>query len=511
MSMYAARALGYVARRYPKQTMRALSYVPRVIAGAQTAYQGYQAGKAVYRGGKRLQNTLKSVLRLRGGGNPVVKSVAPKRGRPKGTKNKTKTNKSGRTKKYNYNTIGLAKGFFPNNEEKQVYDKTYNIKGSVKINEFGGTLTANSTNALYLCHSIPSTEICYAWSRAIVKELMRQANRDITNWDEQPYINNRAGTSTVFRITTTFISNPGVNSPAEIPSEVVFTPLNSLTYFEIARDYFDQLRAGIGSGDQPKELYNIVMYSIVNSNPVHYEQVASINLKQAKFRFCVDSMLTVQNRSLAEATTIGEAASERDDITNIDAVPLRGKVYKRPGSWRNYLDVAVKPSQGAGALGSQVSTLTWQKKQVADNETGIIQFTSQDNATGHLKKPPPGYVLGFKNDSPIIMNPGEVWNDKFKFECVLSTDTFTRKFNYVIGNSAANTTQSQRVEFGYISGIGLEKMLDSLRSSGAPLNLAYQLTQKIKCLMEYKKRTVSNPIVNDTSSPISSVTDKPSG
>lgn len=494
------RGLQYVASRYPKQTLRALSYVPRVIAGAQTAYTGYQTGKQVYNTGKKIVQV-------------AQKYIPKKRGRPLGAKNKSKQQqvlenrslavpKNVRTKKYKYRTSGTYMGQLPKLNVKQNFDKRFNLKGSVKINEYGGSLTANSTNALYLAHSVPATELCESVFRAIVKELFRQARRDITNWTDTPDLGQNQ------TILIRYINNPATNNPSETGSEISYIiPANTI-YSDIAKGLFDQWRTTSGAGDQPKELLNAVLYS-TNVSPTASQMLGQINLKQVNFVFGFKSTLTVQNRSLSEESSPGEAVAERDDFTNIDNVPLKGKVYSRIKSWRNYLDVSLRTG-GANANASSTAVLAFTKKLVADNITGIIQFTSADNAGAHLKKPPPAYVLGFNSEKNIVMNPGEIWTDVLTFDATLGSDTFMRKFQYVMGNAVANPTQSQRIEFGKIQGIGLEKSLDSLRSSGAPLNLAYQLTQKISCMMKLKKRVASNPIINDTTTAIQYLTDKPS-
>lgn len=402
-------------------------------------------------------------------------------------------------KRFVFNTTGVPQGIVSAPNKKLHYDKRFNLYGSMKINEFGGVLTANSTNAVYINHGIANEEVVIAFWRAIVKECFRQMKNDIKSWDDVSDFTNTAST-TQLQFRFKYTRQPSQN--ANTVTFLDYTPAASLTYAQLAEAMSDYFRDNSGSGAEPRELIQVQLFGLARNSgdtATYYDSLAIIHCKQVLLEFKYVSNLTIMNRTLAEVATVGEGATTRDATTDINNVPLIGKVYSGATSWRNYIDVDMK-TNAAG---------NFAKKLVCDDDTGLMQFESSANGSGVLKKPPPGYILGFKSDKRIIVKPGDIVTNKMVFTCQMSIAKFFVKFQQILGNSSVSTTESCRTEFGHIQGFGLEKMLDTDRSSGSPISLGYQLTQKIGCLIKYKSRTASLPIVNDTSTAISYSTDKP--
>lgn len=479
------------ARYLPSGAYRMVGRASPYIGAAFAAYDAYDTGRKLY--------------------NSIKPASKPK-GRPKGSKNKppSYTSPSGRksrTKSKSITTTSSIKRF-KTPKGKRKYNLTYNMKGSVKVNEFGGTLSASATQAIYLGHGIASNEILRSVFRAIIKEVMRQRKTDIQNWNDYIEFGNLSATdagSLQLSFDLSYIDLPAQNNTI---STMNYRPTNNITYAQLADEFLNYWKDLSGSSSaQPKEwlTLNVTMAARnPNDNNVSYIPLATIHLKKCKFDIDFKSVLKVQNRTLSEASFVGEGASERDDITNIDNVPLQGKLYRMAKKWGNYIDVQLRPGTVQGAV-----DMAFTKRLTAQSETGIVQFESSTNDPAHLKKPPKGYYLGFKNEVNVICMPAQIRTDKLSFKTSISLDKLLIKFQYILNNSSTFPNQSARVEFGQMSLLGLEKMLDANRSSGSDINLAYQITQTYKCALNYIKNTPSATIINNTDTPVSYSTDKP--
>jgi len=474
----AARSISSaVSRSAARSASRSSPYVAAAVGAAELGYEAYKAYKSYTKTKTKNKTKKKSYTKIKSDGKPMVRF------------NTTAT------------YVGKTSKLYPKN-----YNKYYNLHGSVKINEFGGSVLATATNAVYLCHGIATDEVVQSFWRAIVKELFRQRRDDIKNWSDKIDIGNTSATKQL-RIDIRYVNKPSTSADPVV-GLLSFEPLPDISYETLSKDLYVFWQTGQGTGSEPKEILSIVMLgqsANVGNTGTYYDVLAKIHMKQVRFSFNIKSSIMVQNRTLAEISKASEDASERDNALDIENVPLIGRQYSRCKSWRNYLDVDVRT--GTEAPGNAGTTFA--KKLNADSMTGVIQFESSANASSMLKKPPPGYILGFKSDKKLLIQPGTIISDKWTFNTSLSTASFMLKFQHILGNSAVNTTKSARVDFGFIQGVGLEKLLDSMRSSGSPINLAYQVTQTYKCALIYNKHVASNPIVNDTSNVMSYSTDQP--
>ena len=337
---------------------------------------------------------------------------------------------------------------------------------------------------------------------------MRQRKTDVVNWND--YVAWGTTTSGSYNNSQVQLVLSYNNSPAtgNTLSQLFYNSPTNVTYAQLSDAFMDYWKDNSGAGAQPKEWISLEMYQTVRNdidNAVANIVLATIQLKKVKFNISFKSVLNVQNRTLAEASYNDEPAYNRDETTNIDNVPLSGKVYRMAKKWGNYIDVQLRPGSIQGAV-----DMDFAKRLTADSETGIVQFESSTNDPAHLKKPPKCYFLGFKNDVNVILQPSTIKSDVLKFRTTISLDKLLIKFASVLGNSSVNLNQSCRVEFGHMSLLGLEKLLDANRNTGSPINLGYQLTQTYSCSLTYAKSTPSATIINNTSTPISYSTDRPS-
>lgn len=468
------------------------------------------ASSAVYEGAQRYLGKLSPSDMLNEGfkkgkarAKKIIKEYGPKSsggrqgpGRPPGSKNKPKKSKT----RYSTTTTSVKKVNAPN--KAKVYDREYNMKGSVKVNESGGILTAAATHAVYLNHGTPVQEVLSSFWRAIVKELCRQARYDIKNWSDIPEWTNTV-TQVGVNIRILYVNTPSDSSTTV--NALTYTPSSGLSFEGIANGLRDYFALNAPAGSQPKELVALHLYSELRNSAntgTHVLLLSQIDAKQVLLQFRIKSTLRLQNRTLAEADA-GETTLDRDAITDIDNQPLIGRLYSSPGQWRNFLDVDLRSLTNPTGTGNLFA-----KKLVCDDTTGICQFESSTNAPSYLKKPPPGYMLGYKADKKCKIMPGQIMTTGSDFTASMSIASFFVRFAPLIGLAPASTLKSTRVNFGTIQGVGFEKMLDSLRSSGSPISLGYQITQSIMCMLTYKKHIASNPIISDSVSSIAYATDK---
>lgn len=386
-----------------------------------------------------------------------------------------------------------------------IYDKDFNMKGSVKINENGGTITTNGTGTVYLHHGVASQEFIRSIWRAVIKRIFVKQGCDIRNWNDTP---NQAGSG--LGVDVHYFPDPSQNINNRF--KVSYTFPNS-PYSVIADGLMNYVRDNtVYGGDEIiAEFDSIYVYNVVRDSAgtgTAVLPVDIIDLKQVLFDIKVKSDLCVMNRTLAEPNG-EEADQDRDDITNIDVVPLKGKVYSGCSTWRNYIELNTRTlSESAG--GDNI----FAKKLVADPQTGLCQWTSDPTVAANngqlLGIPARGYVLGYKADKSVYIQPGGMSKNSFTFITRMSFNKIVGLFPQHFSMVSTNTrVEGMRRKFGFIQGYGLEKYLDANRSAGSPINVAYQIKQTYCASLLFAKKIASNPIQYVASTPISYTTDKP--
>lgn len=441
---------------------------------------------------------------------PKNKPKSNYKGKAKGknyTSTSTQTAKTAAKKKRLYYTRASEVKKDSAGPNPTFYDKEYNMKGSVKINEHGGSISSNGTGSIYIHHAVASTEVIRSVYRAIIKRIFIKRGIDIRNWDEIP-----SGSGSGLTCTIYYYATPSQNSNARL-SMTWAVPTNQ-AFSTLADSLMNFVRNNTSINVQE---INIEFDSIYVANTLRNSTdtgsvdvpIDMIDLKNMNFDIKVKSELVVMNRTLAEPNA-GDTTQDRDDTTNIDVVPLKGKVYSGCDSWRNFIDLQTR-AQAAAAYSLDFD---FAKKLVADPVTGLIQWVSQPGIVGNngqlLGVPPKGYILGYKADKGVFIRPGGISKNTFTFVTTMSFNKivhlFPQHFTVVSTNS---NVEGMRRKFGFIQGYGLEKYLDANRAAGAEINIAYQIKQTYCCLQRHAKRVPSNPIQFISQTPINYVTDKP--
>lgn len=333
----------------------------------------------------------------------------------------------------------------------------YNVKGSVIKIENGGVHDVSTINANYIGHSIATNQVWRSVTRAIVKALYIQAGITFTNWnDGAPYSG---------KIGTYYVSNP---SSATSISGFETTVTSGDTYIAIA----DALLASWRSAFSGSIYHEFVRFYLTDESNTVSVQVAQIMAKHFYIDFSMSSRLAVQNRTLSQSG---------DDVdTDITNNPLIGKVYGVTKHWANYIEPNDRTS------GDMVG------KFVADANNGTLLIKSSDTNSLQMKKPPPAWFFGMKKETKIVCKPGEILNNYLTFKANMSLNTFAKKLMVTIADSSTKNS-----EFGTVQMFGLEKLLDSQRTSGSgtTISLGYEINQTYSASGIYKKYVPSSPIL----------------
>lgn len=491
------------------------SVAKKILTGAYYAKKGYDVYQASQPYLKIAKKGAKKAVK-------AVKAVKVQTAKPK-TKTRTvgtTTNKVGRPRKT------PAPPFMPRDRRRRVtragevyrhqvpntpmkYDKEYNKKGSVKYNEFGGEIEGNGTSTVYLNHTIAQKEFINSVYRAIIKWAYRWRGDDIRNWNEAP---SSSGLQTSMSI---YYYNQGSQNTNNRQFIVFNLPTVSRTYAQIAQDLevFVRNNTVVPLLEDRLEFDSIYLFNRLRNGANTGEvevPVCILDLKNTTFDVKIKSELRVINRTLAEPNA-GDTHQDRDDITNIDIVPLKGKVYSNCGSWRNYIELNTRALQSTGIP----IDFNFNKKLVGDPDTGIVQWVSSPTSSSNngelLSVPPRAYLLGYKSESKVFIKPGDMSKNTFIFTTKMSFNKIVNEFaSFFTVQNLNENVKGMRRSFGFIQGYALEKYLDANRASGSNIQLGYQLKQTYACALNVPKKYASNPILNITQTPISYGTDKPS-
>jgi len=359
--------------------------------------------------------------------------------------------------KAKYNTTGAAvSGVKAQNKKKP---DNYAVRGSIIRTENGGVSSATTLQSLYLGHGLAIQQVARGVCRAIVKQLFSQAGVTFSNWSDGAAFGGKIGVY--------YVENPAITTPSLGGFELTFATSDS--YLTIAANLLSQL---ITSWVQGYDYELQRLYLVDTSNTVAMT-VAQMMAKQIDLDIFFKSRLAIQNRTLSQA---GDA-----DVNDVDNNPLVGKVYGSPLTWTN----TVIPKDRT--TGNMANSYT------AGRETGVITVKSIDTNTTALQKPPPCWFFNFKKESKLIVQPGNITNNYLSWEVKgIKFNTLFKK----MGNAFTSNTE-MAVDFGSVALLGVEKMLDPLRSSGSggSISVGYEINQEYHIACNYKKFVPSTPIL----------------
>lgn len=365
-----------------------------------------------------------------------------------------------------YMTTGsISKRYKAKKVSKKKLKKQMNFakNGSSKTVENGGTYTVGGQETMYIGHGPAVAEVWDAALRAVMKELMKQAKLHIDHWDEAvefpPVVDS-------LKILYTFIANPAVSSATVDGTISIVSPD---TYQDVNTKLKNAIAASIGASYGAEFVY-FRLYQ-TDAASADSTQLAKINVKDFMLRYEFKSYMRLQNQTLANTL------SDDLDAMNVANNPIIGKLYEGTMRLNGFRWSTSRPLPMANTF-------------IADKASGIIKAKSSTDVTTILAKPPPGWWFGTKKVRTVKENPGAVFENRIYTKQSISFNRLVQELQTFV-----NDATHQLMKFGQCSMFGLEKMLDSGRSTGEDIKIGYELAQTYNCAGKYTERVKSAPII----------------
>lgn len=397
---------------------------------------------------------------------PVIKYIASKKKAQAKTRTNVITVSRPKRTKPQYKTLGYSAGSFPKPKNRNV-NQTFNRNGSVKQNEYGGTVS--DAHALYIGHSTcASTEVAKSLCRAIIRKLFFMRGTDLNNWTDN--IPNQ-GTLT-WSLDFTYRKNPATTTALSS-----FNLALSGTFSDCADSLFTKLQADLVAGDIIEPQVIRLFTQNIGGGGGQYIVDAEMMCQQIQIEFDIHSKLTIQNTTLAGS---GTTDPSDEDSENIENNPVKGYIYSQNSEWLN--GFRYKNPTASGTL----------PVFIADDLSGAILAESDQLSITTLRKPPPvPWPFGAKKIAKITLQPGAIKVTKLHFNAKMNLATAFSKLSQIF---AAST--DVQIPFGNAMLLGFEKQLDSRSGSGRDVRLSYQIDQTIRSCLHYRAKNLSSTIVN---------------
>lgn len=358
-----------------------------------------------------------------------------------------------------YRTSGrIGKRYHGRRQRRNTY---YYTMGSVKTIENGGTHNVGGQNTIYLGHGPAVREVWDSVTRAVVKLLMKQAKRNIDNWDEG--VDFTPGFTDTLRILFTYKDNPALSQALVDHS---FDVVAGDTYHGVAVKLENAI-ATTFANDYPKEIVFFRIYHInANNESIPLGKVLA---KDLTLKFNFRSRIAIQNRTLALTGT------DDHDADNVANNPLVGKLYVSKKRLNAFKFKVARPNLAV--------------PYVADAFTGLIKTDSTLSLPNQSVKPPPYWFFDSTHGKKVKENPGEIFSHVINYSQSMKLNNVLAQFRHVANNGTLT-----EVKFGHVAMFGLEKMLDSGRALGENISLAYEINQRYSCAYSYRPHVASAPI-----------------
>jgi len=366
------------------------------------------------------------------------------------------------TKTYRYNTTSSGIGKFPKKKPVSSTDDYAKYGSEIQV-ENRGVITSIET--AYLGHSTnPYRRIFQSVCRAIVKQLFRQNDLDILDWSQFP---NSSDPQTYFIVFRYYVSQTATTTAA---ISINF-PSNSTSYSAIALLLSNALEAGTFAS--PIIVKEVSLNRGTTSNQT---SVVTLHLQEFMLDFDISSKLTVQNRTLAG--DLATPDNEDDNAESISNNPLKCRIYHT--NLGNGFQEVYKPTTIPGTYVSFV----------AQPSTGFITGNWLNNPTALTKLPYSSFFKRTTSQATSILHPGQIKTSYITYKRSMYLQTFMNLFQYSVSNDS--DVLPLPINFGNAELIGFEKVLQSAGEN--PINISYEINQKIKCKARYTKNIKSTPI-----------------
>jgi len=442
----------------------------RANSALRTGYKLYKGGKFAYDAYNRIVQRVPKRPRANSDPGPAppskkrsyqrtgkaMTSYVPRRG-PSGPY-------AGRFKKYKKRRI----------IRKNKYKKISLRNAFVYKLERGSVETASNNHTVYLGHGVACQTLWQCAITNLVKNLFTKAGIDISNMSDPIRLalqRNLDSTIDRVRISFTFKDDPQNINFSNGSVDLDTAAAGNFSFSYLAADLRIDIAATVATtvADFGEIIFgSFKLYFISNlSSEANIIPVASIDMETYHVDMSVYSSMVIQNRSLNASGT------SSTDVNN--ANPVVGKHYMSNKKWCNGFDLYRSTITTLGATNIPLYT---------DSFTGIIATSSDATQPEILQKPPPPYVLGVKNSTSVLMQPGAIKKLTLNWKCSMKFNTLAQKLNKCV--DATGITGPAKFEIGFAEMVAIEQFLND-RTVVVPVVLGWELNQTYTVAGRYKR------------------------
>jgi len=438
---------------------RSFSGLARSVAGyARSAYRAYRqhpyayraAAKAGHQTGRAIAKHYRSALKRP---NPSSRASVKKRVRF------TVPNK--------YRTNGKYVGRFGRPKPLKSGDDGALNGGFVNTSEITGTVS--DVNCVYVGHSVMSgneviENICYSLLRKLYKKGLQF---NVTNIQEDlPDLGVGGYTLRIERelmdATNTIQQFDYVPSGTITIQLIVGCALAGIspawvTLLDVFKDYAS------GNSASTVNLYCPTKLSLLRT--ANFDVLARINLKEEIVHVKVESLLKVQNRTLA-----ADASADATDVSNN---PLQGRLYQF--------------GTGCPMTAVDYAPLI---NSIPDFTGAITVKSSTFSKTGFYEPPLPKMFVNCVGSTGVRIEPGAIKVDKLYYTTSGSLLKFLIGMGYGIGPLGAVSTLNRQMKLkGKCAMLALEDVINV--NAAQDISIAYEINRKIGVYCSTMKPAVS--------------------
>lgn len=219
------------------------------------------------------------------------------------------------------------------------------------------------------------------------------------------------------------------------------------TYRLLAEKFWNAFYGQVNTGALSEK--SVVEYLLINKDPVSGQQnVSKLEMNHVVIDLYSKDSLKVQNRTVA--------VSGDTEATDVDNVPLSGKLYFSGG---NYFE-------SKNELAND--------EFVANRITNVISIPA--NTKVYLREPPQAYYFKNTISKPVRLNPGQIKTNVLTLKKSFTLPKFIEWCKLFWFNQSTQSDDLNRMKTGQVCMFGLEKVIGT-GSDTQPINVKYEVDQ----------------------------------
>jgi len=375
---------------------------------------------------------------------------------------------------------------------------SFNTNGSTLRIERGGVW--DDKQCIYIGHGVATTHLVSATWRAFFSMVFKKIGVQINNWDDKP----ASGGQVMIEYRQEILLGNNANIKFDISENVTY---------ELGAKYFaDRWRHkfALGYAASPFSWYfgeragaAVTDATVDPTSAMAAGMRCSGWFNELYVEYNVNSMIRVQNQTIAGPTTKADLTianqtdllGARENMFNMQANPLRGKLYQ--GSGRNGF---LEDSRRTNIVTQQAAPAA---SFIVHTEKGIISNKGEKFMSKAYYKPP--YASQFEGrvtSKPVSVMPGAWLEHGFNFKMKMSFTKAIEKFPNIFNNVPIDY---EITPVGKYAMFALEKKIDSRTGSNNP-TVQWELNQTYQARMFVKQSTRSTPIIDVVTGPTTNET-----